>query len=140
MELHDLKLKNQEIHQNQASHYEDLANNIFLQLTKLFISLNIFIFTFTSPVFLQIKDSSNVEKTLLFIGWIFLLISIFAGITQLLCEKRFYDENAKYYKTIAALYSFAKDTKESLDKVEEQKTAETIKGFKYKSSVVPFAI
>jgi len=136
----NVKFQNQELHQKQASHYEDFANDIFIQLTKLFISLNVFLLTFTSPIFIQIKEMAELERILLFIGWIFLLISIVAGIIQLIFEKKFYEELAKYYYTIAGLYSSADDTEEALKEVEKKKVEETLRSFQHQSSTIPFAI
>lgn len=136
----DIKFKNQELHQKQASHYEDIANNVFIQLTRLFISLNIFLLTFTSPIFIQIKEMSELERILLFIGWIFLLISIVAGIIQLVIEKKFYEGLAKYYYTIAGLYSSADNTEKAFEEVEKKKAEETLRGFQYQSPTAPFAI
>lgn len=136
----DIKFKNQELHRKQAAHYEDFANNIFIQLTRLFISLNVFLLTFTSPIFIQIKEMSELEKILLFVGWIFLLISIVAGIIQLVVEKKFYEGLAKYYYTIAGLYSLADNTEKALEEVEKKKMEETLRSFQYQSSVIPFAI
>lgn len=136
----DIKFKNQELHQKQAAHYEDFANNIFIQLTRLFISLSVFLLTFTSPIFIQITELSELEKTLLFIGWIFLLISIVVGIIQLVIEKRFYEGLAKYYYTIAGLYSSVDNTEKALGEVERKKTEETLRSFRYQSSTIPFAI
>lgn len=64
----NIKLKNQELHQKQATHYEDFANNIFIQLTQLFISLNVFLLTFTSPIFIQMKEISKSEKFFCLLG------------------------------------------------------------------------
>jgi len=136
----DIKFKNQELHQKQASHYEDIANNVFIQLTRLFISLNVFLLTFTSPIFIQIKEMSEFERILLFIGWIFLLISIVAGIIQLVVEKKFYEGLAKYYYTIAGLYSSADNTEKAFEEVEKKKAVETTKNFRYESSNIPISI
>jgi len=136
----DIKFKNQELHQKQASHYEDIANNVFIQLTRLFISLNVFLLTFTSPIFIQIKEMSEFERILLFIGWIFLLISIVAGIIQLVVEKKFYEGLAKYYYTIAGLYSLADNTEKAFEEVEKKKAEETLRSFRYQSPTTPFAI
>jgi len=136
----DIKFQNQELHQKQASHYEDIANNIFIQLTRLFISLNVFLLTFTSPIFIQIKEMSELERILLFIGWIFLLISIVAGIIQLVVEKKFYEGLAKYYYTIAGLYSSADNTEKAFEEVEKKKAEETLRSFQYQSPTAPFAI
>jgi len=136
----DIKFKNQELHQKQASHYEDIANNVFVQLTRLFISLNVFLLTFTSPIFIQIKEMSEFERILLFIGWIFLLISIIAGIIQLVIEKKFYEGLAKYYYTIAGLYSSADNTEKAFEEVEKKKAEEILRSFQYQSPTIPFAI
>ena len=75
MNYQDIKFKNQAIHQKQSIHYEDIANDIFIQLARLFILLNTFLLIFTSPIFVRIKEMLEVSKALLFIGWIFLFIS-----------------------------------------------------------------
>jgi hypothetical protein len=129
---------NQELHQKQATHYEDVANDIFIQLTRLFIFLNTFLLTFTSPIFIQIKEM--LDRILLFIGWIFLFISITAGIIQLIVEKGFYQKIAKYYYTIAGLYALADNTEKALEEVEKKKALETIKDFQPESSIIPFTI
>jgi hypothetical protein len=136
----EMRLSNQELHQKQAAHYEDTANDIFIQLTRLVIFLNTFLLTFTSPIFIQIKEMPVMGRILLFIGWIFLLISIIAGIIQLIVEEIFYQKLTKYYFTIAGLYSLADNTEEALEEAEKKKTIETIKNFKYQSSNIPFAI
>jgi len=136
----NIRFQNQELHQKQATHYEDFANNIFIQLTRLFISLNVFLLTFTSPIFIRIKEIAEIEKILLFIGWVFLVISIIAGIIQLVIEKKFYEGLTKYYYTIAELYSSADNTEEALEEVGKKKTEETLKNFRYQSSTIPFTI
>jgi len=140
MDYQDIKFKNQEIHQKQANHYEDIANDIFIQLTRLFILLNTFLLTFTSPIFVQIKEMSKVSKTLLFIGWIFLFVSIIAGIIQLIVEQNFYQKIAKYYYVVAELYSSADNTEEALKETGKKKTVETLNSFQYQSLKIPFAI
>jgi len=140
MDYQDIKFKNQELHQGQSIHYGDVANDIFIQLTRLFISLNTFLLTFTSPIFVQIKEVSEIGRTLLFISWVFLFTSIIAGIVQLVVEKNFYQKIAKYYYTIAGLYSLADDTEEALEEVEKKKEIETLKNFQLQSSIVSFVI
>jgi len=136
----NIRFSNQELHRKQATHYEDIANDIFIQLTRLFISLNVFLLTFTSPIFIQIKEISDINRTLLFIGWIFLLISIIAGIVQLITENNFYQKIAKYYYTVAELYSSADDTEEGLEEAAKKKAIETLKNFQSQSSMIPFSI
>jgi len=135
-----IRFSNQQLHQKQATHYEDIANDIFIQLTRLFIFLNTFLLTFTSPIFIQMKEMSKTERTLLFIGWIFLLMSIIAGIIQLITEKNFYQKTAKYYYTIAGLYSLTDNTEEALEETENKKTIETLKNFQFQSSTISFTI
>lgn len=136
----DLKFKNQELHQKQVIHYEDIANDIFIQMTRLFILLNTFLLTFTSPIFFQIEEMSEVVKALLFIGWIFLFISIIAGIIQLIVEKNFYQKIAKYYYTIAGFYALIDKPEIELEEVEKKKATETLKNFQSESTNIPFTI
>jgi len=140
MDYQDIKFKNQEIHQKQSIHYEDIANDIFIQLTRLFISLNIFLLTFTSPIFIQMKEMPEISKALLFIGWIFLLMSIIAGIIQLIIERKFYEKIAKYYYDIAGLYAKTDNTEEALEKTENKKLIETMKNFQFQSPTISFSI
>ena len=63
-EYQKIRLSNQELHQNQETHYGDIANDIFIQLTRLLISLNTFLLTFTSPIFFQVKEMSETEKNI----------------------------------------------------------------------------
>ncbi len=140
MDYQDIKFKNHELHQKQSIHYENIANDIFIQLTRLFIFLNTFLLTFTSPIFIQIKEISELGRTLLFIGWIFLIISIIAGIIQLIVEKIFYEKIAKYYYILAGFYALADNTEKALEEVEKKKAIETIKNFQSQSPNTPFAI
>jgi len=136
----EIRFSNQKLHQKQGTHYEDVANDIFIQLTKLLITLNTFLLTFTSPIFIQIKEMSEIEKILLFIGWIFLVFSIIAGIIQLIVEKFFYRKLAKYYYIITGFYASADDTEEALEDVGKKKNEEIIRSFNYQSSNIPIAI
>jgi len=140
IDYHKIRFSNQDLHQKQATHYEDIANNTFIQLTRLLIFLNTFLLTFTSPIFIQIKEISATGRCLLFIGWIFLLISIIAGIIQLIVEQKFYLKIAKYYYIIAGLYSSADNTEEALEEAEKKKSEETQRSFPSQSSNIPFAI
>lgn len=140
MDLLEIKFKNQENHQQRAFVHEDIANDIFIQLTKLFISLSIFLITFSSPIFLEMASVDNTTRFLLFTGWLFLIGSILAGILQIFVEENFNKKLANYYHTVTNIYATAEATEEDLGRADKEKGIETIRNFTNQSSMVPFSI
>lgn len=138
--LHEIRLQNQQSHQQRAIAHEDIANDIFIQLTKLFLTLSTFLITFVSPVFLTTTEINENTKVLLFVGWLFFIGSIVAGVIQIFIEKVFNERTSKYYHKITRLYASSGNSHEELEQVERQKEAETISDFASQSSNSAFVI
>lgn len=134
------RLQNQQSHQQRAIAHEDIANDIFIQLTKLFITLSTFLITFVSPTFLTTNDIHETTKILLFVGWLFLVGSIIAGVVQIFIEKVSNENWSRYYHKITRLYASSGNSLEELEQVERQKEATTISDFASQSSTSAFAV
>ena len=63
------------------------------------------LFTFTSPIFNNPKLLSGNEKILFLISWLFIFVSIIAGVIQIIFEIRFYTNSSKVYDKQARLFT-----------------------------------
>ncbi len=105
------------------------ANKVGEGLKALLFSLAVFLFTFTSPIFLKNKDIPNNGKVLLLISWIFLVFSIVAGIVQTIKDLKFHDQSIAKNLKASKIWSATVQTQEEFNKKYDE--TEEIYGDRY---------
>lgn len=70
-------------------------NKIESGLRNLLFTLAIFLFTFTSPIFIESKGLPEIVKLLLFLSWIFLFSSMIFGLIQIVIDIKFLSKSGE---------------------------------------------
>lgn len=84
-----------EQHFIRANYWAQEANSTETGLRNLLFTLAVFLFTFTSPIFLDPKKLSIEPKFIFFISWLFLIASIIAGLFHTKIVIDFFSKSAK---------------------------------------------
>ncbi|MBU4209973.1 hypothetical protein KKC08_02800 [Patescibacteria group bacterium] len=82
-------------------------NKIESGLRNLLFTLAIFLFTFTSPIFIESKGLPEIVKLLLFLSWIFLFSSMIFGLIQIVIDIKFLSKSGEIENKAEKLWSTA---------------------------------
>lgn len=93
--IEKLRVAAKERHFTRANLWNEEVNKTEVGLRSLLFSLAVFLFTFTSPIFLEIKDLSQDKKLLFFLAWVLLISSLIAGLIQIVLDIRYLFKGAE---------------------------------------------
>ncbi|OGH16755.1 MAG: hypothetical protein A3C30_00230 [Candidatus Levybacteria bacterium RIFCSPHIGHO2_02_FULL_40_18] len=93
--IEELRTSSKERHFIRANLYNEEVNKTEAAFRNLLFTFAIFLFTFTSPLFIEIKTLSEAERILLFLSWIFLLVSLLSGIVQIAIDIKYFFNGAE---------------------------------------------
>ena len=88
--IENLRLNNKQRHFTRGNMLAENVNKTEADLRTILFTLAVFLFTFSSPLFIQIKKLSVNEKLLLFLAWIFLFSSLMSGFIQIVFDIKFF--------------------------------------------------
>jgi len=125
-------------HETAAKAYENLANNIFIDLTKQLIILGSGLLALFSFFIANNKDILGLRlKLSLFIALLFIFLSIISGIIQLIVERAFYLYIVNFYSNLRLIFLNCRTKKAYFEAIETQNIETGIK-FKEDSNLIPF--
>lgn len=82
-------------HFTRANLWNEDVNKTETGLRSLLFSLAVFLFTFTSPIFIEVKSLSQDERLLFFLAWVLLISSLIAGLIQIVLDIRYLFKGAE---------------------------------------------
>lgn len=117
---------------------ENFSNNIYIDLTKVLITLNTALLAFSSPVVKAGLLDNIVLKTLLVTTWVFLGLSVISGIIELIINHLYMSKISQFYLTLATTYNDAEATEKGIEEANRKMEIETQRSFQPQSSPVAF--
>lgn len=93
--IEKLRVAAKERHFTRANLWNEEVNKTEAGLRSLLFSLAVFLFTFTSPTFVEVKDLSQSEKLLFFLARVLLIFSLIAGLIQIVLDIRYVFKGAE---------------------------------------------
>lgn len=126
-------------HESSMRSYEAFSNNIFIELTKLLITIGSGMLTLSLFPISNYRLIDDRLKVVLLFSWLFIFLSIIFGVIQLAVEHRYYSKVSKFYADIRMLYISCKNRLD-YEKAVELQDCEVAKNFKGNSTLIPFSI
>jgi len=127
--------------EKQMREYENLSNAIFIDVTKILITLNTGLLVFTSPIVgTKILDGKTNLIILISEVWILLGASILAGLIQLLVDNRYYENVSKLYERLTIIFNNSETTKEGFHSALRKSEIESRRDFRSSSSLIAFVL
>lgn len=130
----DLIQRNKDAYQRGAFFWINLANQRLGDFNKQLLAFAVVLLPLTASIILSRIDLNTFEKTLLVISWVFLGISILAGLIQILIDQDYFKKLSRDSSKREEIWSdlfrpiadLEKDTR-ALAKVNESSTHDPIK-------------
>lgn len=131
--------KETDAYEKESRRFERFSNTIYIDLTKQLITLNTVLITVSFVFVNKLGNNKFISSDFLTIIWVLIVISILAGIVQLLVEYNYYDKFAKSLYMLALRYNQC-ETKEEYLYAKKLQDTESKDNFKESSSQIPFYI
>jgi hypothetical protein len=133
------RITNRDKFEKFSSDYETFSNTIYIDITKVLITLNTALLAFTSPLVSTNKLASNSDlKILLILTWVLLVSSIFSGIAELMVEHYYFQRMRDLYGDLSVIYCEAQPTKAGMLQAEREASAEIRKRFESNTNTTSF--
>ncbi|OGH34543.1 MAG: hypothetical protein A3B38_00030 [Candidatus Levybacteria bacterium RIFCSPLOWO2_01_FULL_36_13] len=137
--IENLRLNNKQRHFTRGNMLAENVNKTEADLRTILFTLAVFLFTFSSPLFIQIKKLSVNEKLLLFLAWIFLFSSLMSGFIQIVFDIKFFIRGAKRESNNEKLWSKPYPTMEEY-KENSKKSEKIYLDFSAHSNSIPLVL
>lgn len=121
--LEDLRQRNKDLRVSNQHFLTKLSNDRESSLRNLLATLSIFLFTFSSPLFTDLKILNNYDKQLLKYAWLFLFGSIILGLIQGFIDMDFFEKGIERENKAEKLWRTSLPT---LKQFNERSNAESI--------------
>jgi len=137
--LEKLRIASKENHFSRANLWIKETNNTEASLQNISFTLAVFLFTFSSPIFIQTKILGDTEKTLLIIAWLLLLLSLTAGIVNVTTSIKYFAKSAERENKAEKLWSRSFMTEDEYNETVKE-TARLFYSFSPHSNLIPLIL
>ena len=135
-QLESLRRDQRERYRSTSLLYSMENNRIESDFRNTLYTVAIFLFTFSSPLFIDIKILHDSIKVLLFISWLFLLFSVCFGFWQTYIELEYYRKVSKRENAAESLWIYVNPTEQEFSDT-VQKTQELYNNHERHTWMIP---
>jgi len=134
-----IKVVNRDKFEKFSQTYETISNKIYIDVTKVLITLNTALLAFTSPLVSGERLVNKFDlKFLIVLIWCLLGGSLISGIIQLIIEHYYFKQIGTLYGVLSNIFNESEPTKEGISEAFRKGSIESQKQFKAESSQIAF--